>query len=570
MPLDPSIILAGANPPPQYGPSPQQLTSMAEVAARLRLIQQQNRGINALRQLYSDPENVANGMLTPEATTQLFQADPTTALKYTQTAAGIEEQQMRMKGLEATFQSDGFKYANDIADRMATYYKEQLENGIPSVAAANNTMQQFAPEQEQFYKSGLAPAGFRFSTDPQHWIAASMTYPAYMAWQQKQKSQDLAERREAADEAKGTVFVGQNAQGQNVQFRYGPDGAIDPDTKIAVDTTGLRNIQRLGAPQAYGNLLNVRVADSTGGVKIVPAEKNRAGDYVDPETKQSVGRVLSVVGPRDEDRPGNVPLSSNALDVAAQTYLMTGQMPSMGWSGQERSRVLNRAGELAAQAGLTPAEVVAMHGATKSDFAALLQLGKLRANVQSFEDTADRVAARLLQVAPSGVGGSVPIFNRWIQAGRASIAGDPQVSRFNDDVTTLKNEYARIMSSPGATGGTTSDAARREADTLVNNASTLAQLRAQVDEMRGNMQRRLKAIDDNYNATRQRIAGGEISAPTGGAPVPSGIGTVPAQPGAAGSVPAWARTAPRVGDVRNGYRYRGGDPALSSSWVRAQ
>jgi hypothetical protein len=36
----------------------------------------------------------------------------------------------------------------------------------------------------------------------------------------------------------------------------------------------------------------------------------------------------------------------------------------------------------------------------------------------------------------------------------------------------------------------------------------------------------------------------------------------------AGTSPAGAKTPPKVGEIKSGYRYAGGDPAQRSSWVK--
>ena len=104
--------------------------------------------------------------------------------------------------------------------------------------------------------------------------------------------------------------------------------------------------------------------------------------------------------------------------------------------------------------------------------------------------------------------------NRWVLAGRRSVEGDPDVVKFDTAITSFKNEYARIMSAPGATGGMTSDAARAEAESLINRAGTKAQLNGVIQTMKIGMDNRIAAINDEYAATEKRIkeaGGGELA-----------------------------------------------------------
>ena len=98
---------------------------------------------------------------------------------------------------------------------------------------------------------------------------------------------------------------------------------------------------------------------------------------------------------------------------------------------------------------------------------ALTTLGRTRANVRNFEETARKEADLAASLMDKGAApGGIPVMNRWVLSGRRSVEGDPDVVKFDTAITSFKNEYCRIMSAPGATGGMTSDAARAEAESL--------------------------------------------------------------------------------------------------------
>ena len=76
-----------------------------------------------------------------------------------------------------------------------------------------------------------------------------------------------------------------------------------------------------------------------------------------------------------------------------------------------------------------------------------------------------------------GVGGSVPVINRWIQAGRKSVAGDTDVTAFDTAVRGLAREHQRIVT------GVTSNAqlhvsAQETADELLNKDMTAPQIKS--------------------------------------------------------------------------------------------
>ena len=129
-----------------------------------------------------------------------------------------------------------------------------------------------------------------------------------------------------------------------------------------------------------------------------------------------------------------------------------------------------------------------------------------------------------------------------VQAGRQSLRGDADVTALNTAVTSLVNEYARIMSSPGASGGTTSDHARAEAAGLLNNAMNADQFGAAIATMKRSMANRVSAINAQIGTTVRDIqSGGGVSAPLGNPPENPASAPIPpatAAPNAANAPPA--------------------------------
>lgn len=201
------------------------------------------------------------------------------------------------------------------------------------------------------------------------------------------------------------------------------------------------------------------------------------------------------------------PPDQDTLDFAAQVYLETGHMPPLGIGGSAiRTQILARAAQLAKDKGYDPADVIAIQSGVKADQATLTVLTKSRGSVGNFEGTAERELKLAESYMDKGAGPSgIPIVNRWIQAGRQDIQGDPDVTQFNTAMTSFKNEYAKIMSSPGGNNQQTTDAARREADDIINRSQTKAQLRANIVAMQAGMKNRINSIDAEINETQGRL-----------------------------------------------------------------
>ena len=221
--------------------------------------------------------------------------------------------------------------------------------------------------------------------------------------------------------------------------------------------------------------------------------------------------------------------------LAATQYLKTGQMPNLGMgSAAKRTQIIELAGLMAQKAPGGVEDVPGSRAEFHADTQALTQLEKTRTQVGQFEGTAEREADLALKLASKGEAGKLPVLNRWIQGGRAA-TGDPDVTAFNSALVSFKNEYARIMSTAGAGGGgMTSDAARSEAQSLINNAMSPEQLEQTIATMKQSMGNRIAALDAEYEATKARL----------GAPGGEGEGRQPSVSGPPAGAPADTKQAP--------------------------
>lgn len=245
---------------------------------------------------------------------------------------------------------------------------------------------------------------------------------------------------------------------------------------------------------------------------------------------------------------GNQKLDDKAVDYIAEQFVGTGKMPPMGMgkaATANRNAVLNKAAEIEAATGATGQDAATRWATMKADTAALSNLSKQAAMINAFESTALKNADQVVLLAPKGVGGSAPVLNRWINAGRREIAGDPDVSKFNLAVGTLADEYAKVVS--GGTGSTAvTDSARAEAYSRINSAMTVNQLQNVIAQMKIEMEnRRTSLAEEQTHIQAHMHSGGTANADTASAP------------GAPGST-----------SKPGGVAYQGGYPVLSPDQAR--
>lgn len=243
---------------------------------------------------------------------------------------------------------------------------------------------------------------------------------------------------------------------------------------------------------------------------------------------------------------GKLDHSADAVDQATvdfygQKVAAGGDLPAFGMGKQAaalRQAILAKAAQIQTGQGISGGDSNLVHADVKSAGMALTALQKTRNGLDPYLQTFDGASAQVRALAPKGVAGSAPVFNRWIQAGRTGIAGDPDVTKLNVAINAVANENAKIMS--GASGGAvSSDSARHESMSLINNAQTLPQLYAALDQMHVDTQLRLKSLDDRQAALRATISGHGTSPP-----------------------------APAVGTIKNGWKFIGGNPADPKSWSK--
>lgn len=213
------------------------------------------------------------------------------------------------------------------------------------------------------------------------------------------------------------------------------------------------------------------------------------------------------------------PLDKTSITYVADQYRKTGQMPPLGMGKQAaamRAAIIGEAARRDAAEGTTGADAAVNHADYHANRTALATISRTNSNILAFEDTANRNADYVLSTAKKGAGTTgMPLFNAWQQAGRRSIGGNPDVSRFDVAVKTFASEYAKVTS--GASGGAvTSDSARHEIDSLINNAQTPAQLAAVISQAKIEMANRREALTDQREALRTQLRG----AKPGGASAP--------------------------------------------------
>lgn len=208
------------------------------------------------------------------------------------------------------------------------------------------------------------------------------------------------------------------------------------------------------------------------------------------------------------------PKAQAAIDMLGTYMATTGQMPQ-GF----RVYGKNSAGFYTAVAANAAEKVKAGGGnlATtaagyKADQASLTQQQKMFDAAQAFLSTADRNAALLDESIKKIPDTGSPVFNKPLRSFAANVSGNADLSQFATYLTSVQNEYAKILTNPNLAGQLT-DSARHEAQMLVSPDATVPQILASLKALRAEGTNRLRSIGDQIGAIKGRIGG---NAGTGG------------------------------------------------------
>jgi hypothetical protein len=227
--------------------------------------------------------------------------------------------------------------------------------------------------------------------------------------------------------------------------------------------------------------------------------------------KIQVGVDIRGAAKEKEQTKTDATLTPEALSQEAQKYRMTGQLPATGMSGKGKIAIINEAARQASAEGQTVEARVLSQSTIKAAQTELTTIQKQRGIVMSFANTAEKNLSLVDQLSSQVGRTGVPVVNRWLLAGKRSLAGDPEVAKFDAAVRTAINEYAKVTSS--ATGGSvTSDSARKEVESMLNSAQTPEQVTAVTKLLRQEMGNRKAGYNKQIEEVKGMLGGGTNSA----------------------------------------------------------
>lgn len=240
---------------------------------------------------------------------------------------------------------------------------------------------------------------------------------------------------------------------------------------------------------------------------------------ISPKQAATEGSKFGLAGKKNESSA----LSPEAIEMNAQLFVKTGQLPSMGLGPQLRTPVFNRAAQILAEQGKTADAIAANQMAFKSGQGELSAVQKNRGVVGAFINTLDKQLNLLDQYSQKVDRTGVPALNRWINAGRNEIMGDPDVNNLNNVVNTVRAEYSRAMNTITG-GGAQADEAVKRVEQSLTAAKTPEQIQGWANTVRAEAQNRQQGYEEQINQIKgslfdsKNFTPGQVAPPKQGGP----------------------------------------------------
>ncbi len=203
---------------------------------------------------------------------------------------------------------------------------------------------------------------------------------------------------------------------------------------------------------------------------------------------QMAARALKLF-PSQANAPVN--LSEDAITMAAKKYAAGANLDNLGMNAKaEKDAILNKAAELSK--GTDIATQVALY---KSNTGALTQLQKNAASINAFENTALSNIGVFEKTMKSVVDSGSPIINKPLREINEQGLGSPEVAAFKAARQIATTEIAKVLNNPNSSVAL-SDSARQEAQSLIGEGATMAQLYKIVETLKQDMVNRRKGFQD--------------------------------------------------------------------------
>lgn len=328
----------------------------------------------------------------------------------------------------------------------------------------------------------------------------------------------------------------------------------EPDDLIAKARDAETKAKKLRATGMPANIKQAEAYDKQAKKYRDQAQRNVGLEQKERSLDQADKRIQIAL---DRAKATQSALPEEAVRFVADQIIRGNAQAGAGLARNQvaKAQIITEYTRLAKERGMSPGDV----NAAMNEFQGLQQASRtLGARSANIDVAAEELAQFILPAEKASAAvprtNFVPI-NRLIQLGEAQWS--PEQAAFVAANRSVINAFAGL-----ASRGVPTVHGTEEAEKMLSTAQTHEQYKAVLKQLWTEAQAAIEATKNVRKHVREAVTG-EPSAPkpypgsAAGAPVPRETpkAAAPAKP-----------AAPKAGEVRNGYRYKGGDPAKESSW----
>jgi hypothetical protein len=187
----------------------------------------------------------------------------------------------------------------------------------------------------------------------------------------------------------------------------------------------------------------------------------------------------------------------------AQQMLTGGQMPALGMgkaAARARQEIMKKVAQLAGAEGLTGKDLAVQIAHYKAGVGNVQNLEKIYGSVQANEQNALANGKQFLDRSQELTSGKsrFRLLNR-VQQSALRHTGDPTIAAMDAAAITFANEYAKVMTGTPSGGGTLSDSARDEAQSIMKGDFPVEQKLSTYRQMVADMNNRMSALQNSIS-----------------------------------------------------------------------
>ena len=220
------------------------------------------------------------------------------------------------------------------------------------------------------------------------------------------------------------------------------------------------------------------------------------------------GEKLTDARLREQEAAGaETAMSHDAIVNAATRYNMDGTLPPLGMgksANVTRNAVMSMAAELAK--GVDPSDQRLRQISNKANAGALNAIVKQENLVGAFERNFTKNADLALGLNDKRDHSGVPLTQKWINAGRKALAGDPDLRQFDIAIKSVVNEYGKIISGSMGNTALAQGEIKRMEDRLAS-AQTPAEVAAVISFMKQETANRMAGFKEQKGQLTGEISG---------------------------------------------------------------